>query len=117
MISELFIHRPKFAIVIAILMVLAGVICVSRIPIAEYPEIAPPTINVRTTYEGASAQTVMETVGIPLEQELNGLENLLYFSSTSDNSGGTFSILNVIFLFLLIIVRNLSGFWKKTENL
>lgn len=88
MISELFIHRPKFAIVIAILMVLAGVICVSRIPIAEYPEIAPPTINVRTTYEGASAQTVMETVGIPLEQELNGLENLLYFSSTSDNSGG-----------------------------
>ena len=88
MISELFIHRPKFAIVIAILMVLAGVICVSRIPIAEYPEIAPPTINVRTTHEGASAQTVMETVGIPLEQELNGLENLLYFSSTSDNSGG-----------------------------
>ncbi len=87
MISQHFIHRPKFAIVIAILMVLAGSICWFRLPIAEYPEIAPPAINIRTTYEGASAQTVMETIGIPLEQELNGLEDLLYFSSTSNNNG------------------------------
>lgn len=85
---EFFIKRPKFAIVIAILMVLAGFICQQKLPIAEYPEIAPPSIRVNTTYVGAGAQTVMETVGIPLEQELNGLDNLLYFSSRSDNNGG-----------------------------
>lgn len=73
--------------VIAILMVIAGVICQQMLPIAEYPEITPPSIRVSTSYAGASAQTVVETIGIPIEQELNGLENLLYFSSQSDNSG------------------------------
>lgn len=91
MIADVFIKRPKFAIVIAILMVLAGVICLQQLPVAEYPEIAPPSIRVSTTYAGASAQTVMETIGIPLEQEVNGLENLLYFSSRSDN-GGSYSL-------------------------
>ncbi len=86
-ISGFFIRRPKFAIVIAIFMVLAGVICQQRLPIAEYPEIAPPTIRVSTSYTGATAMNVMTSVGIPLEEEINGLEDLLYFSSQSDNSG------------------------------
>lgn len=88
MIADLFIKRPKFAIVIAILMILAGGICLKQLPIAEYPEIAPTSINVQATYTGASAQVVMETLASPIEEELNGLENLLYFSSKSDNTGG-----------------------------
>ena len=87
MIADLFIKRPKFAIVIAILMILAGGICLKQLPIAEYPEIAPTSINVQATYTGASAQVVMETLASPIEEELNGLENLLYFSSKSDNTG------------------------------
>ena len=88
MIADLFIKRPKFAIVIAILMMLAGGICLNQLPIAEYPEIAPTSINVQATYTGARAQVVMETLASPIEEELNGLENLLYFSSKSDNTGG-----------------------------
>ena len=76
MIADLFIKRPKFAIVIAILMMLAGGICLNQLPIAEYPEIAPTSINVQATYTGASAQVVMETLASPIEEELNGLENL-----------------------------------------
>lgn len=88
MIADLFIKRPKFAIVIAILMVLAGLLCLEKLPVAEYPEIAPTSINVQATYTGASAQVVMETLASPIEEELNGLENLIYFSSKSDNTGG-----------------------------
>ena len=72
MIADLFIKRPKFAIVIAILMMLAGGICLNQLPIAEYPEIAPTSINVQATYTGASAQVVMETLASPIEEELNG---------------------------------------------
>lgn len=88
MIADLFIKRPKFAIVIAIVTVLAGLLCFQQLPIAEYPEIAPTSINVQTTYTGASSQVVMETLASPIEEELNGLENLIYFSSKSDNTGG-----------------------------
>ncbi len=88
MFSEIFIKRPKFAIVIAIVMVIAGSICGVKLPIAEYPEIAPVTIQVETTYTGAGSQVVSETIAAPLEAEMNGLENLQYFSSNSDNNGG-----------------------------
>lgn len=88
MIADLFIKRPKFAIVIAILMLLAGGICLKQLPIAEYPEIAPTSINVQATYTGASSQVVMDTLASPIEEELNGLENLIYYSSKSDNNGG-----------------------------
>ena len=87
MFSQIFIRRPKFAFVISIVMVLAGLICLFKLPIAEYPEIAPPQIYVQTAYDGASAETVAETVGIPLESEFNGLEDMLYFSSTANNNG------------------------------
>jgi len=87
MFSQIFIERPKLAIVISLVMVLAGAICINKLPVAEYPEIAPPKINVEAVYTGASAEVIAETVGIPLENELNGLEDLLYFNSTSNNNG------------------------------
>ncbi len=88
MLSKFFIERPRFAIVISLLMVLAGVISINRLPVAEYPEIAPPTLYVLCSYAGASGQVVADTVGTPLEDEINGVEDLLYFSSSCDNNGG-----------------------------
>ena len=87
MFSQIFIDRPKLAFVISIVMMLSGIISLTKLPIAEYPEIAPPQIYVQTSYDGASAEVVAETVGIPLESEFNGLEDLLYFSSTANNNG------------------------------
>ena len=87
MISKVFIDRPKFAIVISVVMVLAGTICLFKMPVAEYPEVAPPTIVVNASYPGASAQVIADTVAAPLEAEVNGIEDLVYYSSTSDNSG------------------------------
>ncbi|MCQ2377889.1 MAG: efflux RND transporter permease subunit [Victivallaceae bacterium] len=87
MFSQIFIQRPKLAFVISLVMVLLGAICLRQIPIAEYPEIAPPQIYVRAFYVGASCEVVADTVGFPIESELNGVEDMLYFSSTSDNSG------------------------------
>lgn len=87
MFSRIFIERPRFAIVISLVMVIAGVISLYKLPVAEYPEIAPPTLYVAATYTGAGADVVAETVGLPLEDEINGVDDLLYFSSTSDNTG------------------------------
>ena len=87
MFSKFFINRPRFAVVIAIVMALAGVVSVMTMPIGMYPEIAPPEIRVSTNYPGASAETVANNVGIPLEKAINGIENMLYMSSTSYNSG------------------------------
>ena len=87
MFSAIFIRRPKFAIVISLFFVLAGSVCMFRLPIAEYPEVSPPTIVVMATYPGASAQVIADTVAAPLEAEVNGIEDLVYYSSTSDNSG------------------------------
>ncbi len=87
MISEVFIRRPKFAIVISVVMILAGTICMMMMPVAEYPEVAPPTIMVTASYPGASAQVIAETIAAPIESEINGVEDLIYYSSQSDNSG------------------------------
>jgi hydrophobe/amphiphile efflux-1 (HAE1) family protein len=88
MISDVFIKRPKLAIVIALVIMLGGILCMMQIPVAEYPEIAPPQIMVVANYPGASAQVVADTVAAVVESEINGVENMLYFSSNSDNSGG-----------------------------
>ena len=87
MFAAFFIKRPKFAIVISLFFVLAGLVCMFKLPVAEYPEISPPTIVVIASYPGASAQVIADTVAAPIESEVNGVEDMVYYSSTSDNSG------------------------------
>ena len=87
MFSKIFIERPRFAIVIAIVMTIAGAISLFSLPIALYPQITPPEINISASYTGASAEVVANTIGIPIEQEVNGVENMIYMSSSSSNSG------------------------------
>ena len=87
MFSRIFIERPRLAMVVSLVLVLTGIISLFKLPVAEYPEIAPPTLFVSTTYPGASAEVIVQTVAIPLEDEINGVDDLLYFSSTCDNSG------------------------------
>jgi multidrug efflux pump len=86
-ISHFFIDRPIFAGVISVLITLAGAIFVWTLPIAQYPEIAPPTVQVSCFYPGASSEIVAETVGSPIEQQVTGVENMLYMSSQSTNDG------------------------------
>ncbi|MBM4273834.1 MAG: multidrug efflux RND transporter permease subunit [Deltaproteobacteria bacterium] len=87
MMSKFFIERPIFANVIAIVTVILGLVAVLRLPVAQYPDIVPPTIQVTTMYPGASAEVIATTVGIPIEQAVNGVENSLYMSSTSGSDG------------------------------
>lgn len=87
MFSKFFIDRPIFATVIAVLMVLAGAMCYFTLPVAQYPDITPPTVMVSANYPGASASTVAQTVGVPIEQQVNGVEGMLYMSSNSSSDG------------------------------
>ncbi len=87
MFSKFFIDRPIFATVIAILMVLVGAMCYFSLPVAQYPDITPPTVMVSAAYPGASASTVAQTVGVPIEQQVNGVEGMLYMSSNSGSDG------------------------------
>jgi multidrug efflux pump subunit AcrB len=85
--SRFFIERPTFAWVLSIVIVMAGVVCLKTLPTAQYPPIVPPTIQVTATYPGASAQTVADTVGQPIEEQVNGVEGMIYMSSTCANNG------------------------------
>jgi multidrug efflux pump len=85
--SRFFIHRPVFAGVIAIVIVLAGLVAAKLLAVAQYPEIAPPTVLITTNYPGASAETLAKTVAAPIEEQLSGVEKLSYFSSTSSSTG------------------------------
>src|SRR5215210_647984 len=87
MFSRFFIDRPIFANVIAIVTMLFGVVALVGLPIEQYPEITPPTVQVTTVYPGANADVVAQTVGSPIEQQVNGVENMLYMSSTSSSDG------------------------------
>ena len=87
MFSRFFIDRPIFATVLSIVIVIAGVVTLGGLPIAQFPEITPPTVQVQAVYPGASAQVIAETVGAPIEQQVNGVEGMLYMASTSSSDG------------------------------
>jgi multidrug efflux pump len=87
MLSHFFIDRPIFATVLSIVIVIVGGVAVIGLPIAQYPEVAPPVVQVSATYPGANAKTVADIVAIPIEQEVNGVERMLYMSSRSTNDG------------------------------
>lgn len=87
MFSKFFINRPIFATVLAILMILAGLLTVKSLPVAQYPDITPPTVFVSASYPGADAQTVAEAVGVPIEEQVNGVEGMMYMSSSSGSDG------------------------------
>ncbi|MGQ3113777.1 MAG: efflux RND transporter permease subunit, partial [Brevundimonas sp.] len=86
-ISRFFIDRPIFAAVLAVFITLIGVFAYPLLPLSQYPEIAPPTITINTAYAGASAETLAETVAAPIEQEVNGVEGMLYITSSSTSDG------------------------------
>src|SRR3989304_1463862 len=85
--SRFFIERPIFASVIAIVITLAGLVASTVLPVAQYPEIAPPTITISASYPGASAETLAKTVAAPIEEQLSGVENMIYFSSSAAADG------------------------------
>ncbi|MGD2019874.1 MAG: multidrug efflux RND transporter permease subunit [Thiohalocapsa sp.] len=91
MISQVFVERPRLAAVVSIVLVVAGILALRAIPVAQYPPITPPVVVVTATYPGADAQTIADTVGGPIEEQVNGVQDMLYMSSTASSSG-TYSL-------------------------
>ena len=85
--AEFFVRRPIVAMVIAIIMVLVGLVSMSGLPIAQYPDITPPEVSVEATYTGANAEVVEQSVATPLEQKINGVENSIYMKSINSSDG------------------------------
>src|SRR5437868_10180800 len=87
MISKFFIERPVLANVLAILMVVIGLVALTRLPVAQYPDVVPPTVQVTTRYPGASARAVIDSVALPIEQQVNGVQGMIYMQSYSGADG------------------------------
>lgn len=87
MISDVFIERPRFALVISIVLTLAGVLAIKTLPVSQYPQVTPPQVNVAAVYPGANARELANTIAIPLEEEINGVDDMLYMSSDCDDAG------------------------------
>src|SRR5262249_35692062 len=87
MFTRIFIDRPIFASVLSIIITLAGAVAVTSLPVAQYPAITPPTVEVSAVYPGANAQVVADTVAAPIEQQVNGVEDMMYMSSQCTNDG------------------------------
>ncbi|MCC6507736.1 MAG: efflux RND transporter permease subunit, partial [Pirellulaceae bacterium] len=87
MLARFFVDRPVFATVLSIVIVMLGGIALLQLPVAQYPDVAPPTIQIAATYPGANAQVVADTVAAPIEQEVNGVEGMMYMSSRCTNDG------------------------------
>ena len=85
--ANIFIKRPMAAFAISILILIVGIISLLSLPVEQYPDIAPPTVMVQATYTGADADAVMNSVIMPLEESINGVENMMYISSTATNTG------------------------------
>jgi HAE1 family hydrophobic/amphiphilic exporter-1 len=114
MIPRFFIERPILAYVLAIIITIMGVVSYLRLPVEQFPEITPPTIQVSTRYPGASAEVVAETVGIPIEEAVNGVENAIYMSSTSSSDGSysltiTFSVGTDLNTSLALVQNQVNG--------
>ena len=84
---QFFIDRPIFAWVVSILIMLGGVLAIPQLPVAQYPDVAPPQITINTAYPGAAPEDAYQAVTRPIEEELNGIEGLLYFESVADTTG------------------------------
>jgi len=87
MISDVFIERPRFALVISIVLTLAGALAIKTLPVSQYPQVTPPQVNVTAVYPGANARELANTIAIPLEEEINGVDDMLYMSSECDDAG------------------------------
>jgi multidrug efflux pump len=87
MFSKFFIEHPIFATVVSLIIVIAGLVCMRALPVEQYPSITPVSIQVTTTYPGADAKTVGDSVAVPIEAQINGVDNFLYMTSTSSNTG------------------------------
>ena len=100
--AKFFIHRPIFATVLSLLMLVAGMVALFVLPIDQYPSITPPTVQVNAVYPGASAQTIAQTVGIPIEQQVNGVDNMIYMSCSKSCSDIPYFLSSAITLSLAL---------------